>query len=186
MNLTRFIQMIKVFQIVLVAFIATSVCSGQENKIKEEHKFYADFIGGPYLMIDHHLYKSVFLKGPRLGYHLNSKFSLGLEYMVGQQQDIKGELGTTHTANGQIFYHFLNRSIPRNFSPFLLVGGGFFEFKDFSKDVYGVAFYGGAGFRFPMFDPIEGFCEGRYINLGPLNLEGKNELGVLWGVRANF
>jgi len=178
--------MTRIFQLVLALLIATGTAFSQEEGIIEENKFYADFIAGPYLMIDHHLYKSVFLKGPRLGYHVNSKFSLGLEYMVGQQHDITGALGTTHTANGQVFYHFSNRSKPGKFSPYLLIGGGFIEFKDFSEDIYGVAFYGGAGFNFPIFDRIQGFFESRYINLGPLNLEGKNELGVLWGIRVNF
>ncbi len=179
-------QMKKIIQLVIVLLVATGSTFSQEENVIEEHKFYADLIFGPYLMIDHHQYKSVILKGPRLGYHINSKFSLGLEYMVGQQQDITGAMGTTHTANGQVFYHFLNRSFPRKFTPYLLLGGGFIEFKDFSEDVYGVSFYGGAGFYFPIFDRIQGFFESRYVNLGALNLEGKNELGVLWGLRVNF
>ncbi len=178
--------MTKIIQLVLVFLIATGTSFGQDENDTEKHKFYADIIFGPYLMIDHHRYKSVILKGPRLGYHLNSKFSLGLEYMVGQQHDRSGALGTTHTANGQVSYHFLDRTIPRKFSPYLLLGGGFIEFKDFTEDVYGIAFYGGAGFYYPLFDRIQGFFESRYVNLGPLNLEGKNELGILWGLRVNF
>lgn len=176
----------KIFHLIIAFIVATGTAYCQEEDIVEKHELYADLITGPYLMIDHHLYKSVFLKGTRLGYHVNSKLSLGLEYMVGQQQDITGEMGMTHTANGQVFYHFLNGSVPRKISPYLLLGGGFFEFKDFSKDVYGVAFYGGAGINYPIFKRIQGFFESRYVNLGPLKLEGKNEIGMLWGLRVNF
>lgn len=178
--------MTKIIQLLLALTITTGTAFSQEEDVTVKHKLYADLITGPYLMIDHHLYKSVFLKGTRLGYHVNSRFSLGLEYLVGLQEDTKGVLGTTHTANGQVFYHFINRSVPRKISPYLLLGGGFFEFKDFSKDVYGVAFYGGVGLNYPIFNRIQGFFESRYINLGPLKLEGKNELGILWGLRVNF
>jgi hypothetical protein len=178
--------MIKVFQLVLAFIVATGTTFSQEEDVIEKHYLYADLITGPYLMIDHHLYKSVFMKGTRLGYHVNSRVSLGLEYMVGQQDDRTGVSGTTHTANGQVYYYLTDRLVPRKISFYLLIGGGFFEFKDFSKDVYGLAYHGGAGFNFPIFDRIQGFMEGRYINLGPLNLEGKNEIGVLWGLRVNF
>ncbi len=180
------IQMKKIILFGLVLLVSTGLTFGQEENNIEDRNFYADLIFGPYLMIDHHLYKSVILKGPRLGYHINSRFSLGLEYMVGQQEDVTGVLGTTHTANGQVFYHLSDRSEPRKFYPYLLLGGGFIEFKDFSEDVYGVSFYGGAGFYFPIINRIQGFFESRYINLGPLNLAGKNEIGVLWGLRVNF
>lgn len=177
--------MVRTFILLWAILIATEVASSQEIK-STKPSFYADVISGPYLMVDHHLYKSVFLKGPRVGVHLNSKFSLGLEYMVGQQDDENGVSGMTHTANGQLFYYFIDRNIPSKFSPYALVGGGFMEFKDFSKDVYGVAFYGGAGFACPLSNRVQGFFESRYVNLGPLNLAGKNELGVLWGLRVDF
>lgn len=176
----------KPYHLVFIFILVTTICFGQEKKEVDGNQFYADFIMGPYLMIDHHLYKSVFLKGPRLGYHISSRFSLGLEYMVGQQDDTTGASGTTHTANGQVFYYFHDRSSPRKFSPYLIVGGGFIEFKDFSDDVYGVAFYGGAGFNFPIYERFEGFFESRYVNLGPLDLAGQNEIAVLWGLRVNF
>ena len=180
------IQMKKIVQLVLVLILASGTAFGQEKVDFKKHPFYADIIAGPYLMVDHHLYKSVFLKGPRVGYHVNSKFSLGIEYLVGQQHDITGELGTTHAANGQVFYYLKDRSLPSKFYPYLLIGGGFMEFKDFSEDVYGLAFYGGAGFSCPFSYRIQGFAESRYVNLGPLNLAGQNELGVLWGLRVNF
>lgn len=177
--------MIRKFTLLGAFLVIVGTAFSQEIKI-EKHTFYADIISGPYLMVDHHLYKSVYLKGPRVGYHINTKFSIGLEYMVGHQDDENGVSGTTHTANGQLFYYFIDRSVPSKFSPYVLMGGGFMEFKDFSKDVYGVAFYGGAGFACPLSNRVQGFFESRYVNLGPLNLAGKNELGVLWGLRVDF
>ena len=176
----------KTHLLILVLFLTTSSIFSQEKEVVEQSKFYADFAIGPYLMVDHHLYKSVVLKGTRLGYHINSKFSIGLEYLVGQQHDDTGELGTTHTANGQIFYYFKDRSASRKFSPYIVAGGGFVEFKDFSEDIYGVAFYGGAGLSYPIFNNIKGFFESKYVSLAPLNLGGKNELGLLWGVRVDL
>ena len=138
------------------------------------------------MFVDHHHYKSVFLKGVRIGYECNSKFAFSLEYMAGQQHDVNNELGMTHTANGQITYFFLPKNTQPRFRPYLHIGGGFFEFKDFSKDVLGVAWNAGGGAELGFSKRIKGIVEARYVNLGWLNLEGKNELGVLWGLRARF
>lgn len=148
-------------------------------------QFYVDGIVGPYLIVDHTLYKSVFLKGVRLGYETKSGFTFGLEYLVGQQHDATDQLGTTHSAFGVFQYYFLKNSQGR-FNPYFVAGGGFFEFKDFSSDVLGVAWYAGMGTELNISNSINAFLEPRYVNLSPLDIGGRNELGVMWGIRARF
>ncbi len=170
--------------LLLLLLIPISVFS-QDSLSAKKGSFFMDVLTGPYLFVDHHDYKSVHLTGARLGYEFDSKIALTLEYLAGSQQDIYGEIGTTHTANGQISYFFVPQGDAR-FRPYLHLGGGFFEFKDFSKDVLGVAWNTGGGSEFNFTPIFKGFIEARYVNLGWLNLEGKNELGVLCGLRARF
>ncbi len=174
-------------RLLLLFILAPSLIFGQsaDSTKRKEDSFYADFVMGPYLMVDHNLYKSVFLTGARIGYECKTRFAFQIEYMVGNQEDETGQIGTTHTANGHIAYYFSEPNKNR-VRPYVYLGGGFFEFKDFSKDVLGVAWNTGAGSEFNFSPKIKGFIEGRYVNLGWLNLEGRNELGVLWGVRARF
>ncbi len=174
-------------QFVFLFFIAISfITQAQDSTASTPPKnLFVDFITGPYLFVHHHDYKSVFLTGARLGYEFNPKFAFSLEYMVGQQHDVYNQLGMTHTANGQLTYFFYAENTTR-IRPYLHLGGGFFEFKDFEKDVLGVAWNTGGGATFNITPTIKGFIEGRYVNLGWLNLGGQHELGVHWGVRAKF
>ncbi len=174
----------KIILLLIVSTYASAIYS-QKSGTDSTSSFYIDGIAGPYLIVDHTLYKSVFLKGVRLGYEHRSGVTFGIEYLVGQQHDRENMLGTTHSAAGILQYYFLKNRDGR-FNPYFLAGGGFFEFKDFSSDVLGVAFYGGLGTELNLSKNINGFLESRYVNLGPLNLEGKNELGVMWGLRARF
>lgn len=164
-------------------FVLGASSMAQTSDTSKTKPFTADLLMGPYLFVDHTLYKSVFMKGARIQYK-PGQLSLGIEYLTGQQHDTNNELGTTHSAAGIICYSLLKGT--KRFNPYLYTGGGFFEFKDFSKDVLGVAFYAGAGTELNISSTIKGLIESRYVNLGPLQLEGKNELGVLWGVRAYF
>lgn len=175
----------RILALFILTFLSIQTVKSQDSTKQSCGSFYADFAVGPYLMVDHIRYKSVFLKGARLGFEHKSGLSFGIEYLVGQQHDIQDQLGTTHSAMG-MFQYFPIKNKAQRFRPYLLAGGGFFEFKDFSKDVLGVAFYGGGGILLRFSPQISGFIESRYVNLGPMNLEGKNELGVLWGVRASF
>ena len=150
-------------------------------------KFRVDLLVGPYLMVDHTHYKSVFMKGTRLGYRADNGIGFQIEYLNGQQHDNEDELGTTHNATGHLTYHFIkDDNHYRKFSPYIYAGGGFFEFKDFSKDVLGVAFYAGGGCEYLTQHSLRIFTEGRYLNLSPLNLGGSHQLGIFWGVRARF
>lgn len=167
-----------------IFFLAMSAsCLAQTSDSSKTKPFTVDLIMGPYLFVDHTLYKSVFMKGARLQYK-PGKLSVGLEYLVGQQNDNANELGMTHSAAGIIGYYLTKGT--KRFNPYVYSGGGFFEFKDFSKDVYGIAFYAGAGTELNISPSIKGLIESRYVNLGPMQLEGQNELGVLWGIRAYF
>ena len=168
----------------IVALVIINTGFSQQKTDTSRAIFSADLLMGPYLMVDHHLYKSVTMNGARLGYAVSENLTFSLEYMVGQQEDETGQQGTTHAATGQFAYSFA--STTSKFRPYILLGGGFFEFKDFSKDVLGVAFYSGLGTELNFSNKIKGFVEPRYLNLGPLNLEGKNEIGVFWGVRVWF
>lgn len=173
--------------ILLFTLINLSTFAGKRYKFwmpVAQNKFLADVYIGPYLFVDHTPYKSVMMKGVRLGYEFHPRMAVLIEYMAGQQHDVNDQLGTTQSASGQ-FQFFLNKHGQR-FHPYGQVGGGFFEFKDFSKDVLGVAFYAGLGTELNVSPTIKGFIESRYLNLSPMNVGGRNELGVFWGLRARF
>ncbi|MGB3468659.1 MAG: outer membrane beta-barrel protein [Cyclobacteriaceae bacterium] len=159
------------------------VCKGQEPA-ENSTGFYADYMMGTYLLLDDVAYKSVFLNGFRLGKKTGQRTAVQVEYLLGNQEDRSGVRGTTHTANLQFLYFLNDRQSA--FTPYLYIGGGFFEFKDFSRDKLGVAWNGGLGTEANVSDSIAAIAEFRYLNIGPLNLEGVNQIGVLWGIRLKF
>lgn len=160
--------------------------SGQQDVAKSDKPYHADLVMGPYLILDGTIYESVFLTGMRLGYEYDSGLAIGIEYLAGNQEDLKEELGTTHSAFGTLTYYTKKNTSTDRFRPYFLLGGGFFEFKDFSADVLGVAFYLGAGLEMNINDTVKGFLEPRYVNLGLMDANGTHQLGVMWGVRGKF
>ncbi|WP_027420073.1 outer membrane beta-barrel protein [Crocinitomix catalasitica] len=160
-----------------------SISNAQETEA-EENNIFIEYIMGPYLFIDHIPYDAVFMNGCRLGYEFHPRFNTSLEYVVGQQQDDKNTLGMTHNVNAQLaFYPNAN---PKKFNPYLFIGGGFFEFKAFSNDVYGISYHAGAGTTLKITERLASVIEARYLNLGLMNLGGEHEIAVFWGVRFNF
>lgn len=162
------------------------ISNAQDGNIASDKPYYADLVMGPYLILDGTIYESVFLRGIRIGYERNSGLAYGIEYIAGNQEDLKGELGTTHSAFGYIKYFTKKNDNSARFRPYMLAGGGFFEFKDFSADVLGVAFYLGAGTEMNFNNTFKGFLEPRYVNLGTMDADGTHQLGVMWGIRARF
>jgi hypothetical protein len=151
---------------------------------QDKPAFRFDLITGPYLFVDHHLYKSVYLNGARVGYSPDNQWTFSLEYLAGQQEDEAGEKGMTHHTSLQAARYLIGEGT--TFRPYLYAGGGFLEFKDFSRDKYGMAWYGGMGLELNLHEKIKGLLEPRYLNIAPMNLGAKNELGMFWGVRVNF
>jgi len=148
--------------------------------------FHADFVMGPYLILDGTIYESVFLRGIRVGKEYSSGLMVGIEYLAGNQEDLQGQLGTSHSAFGTLSY-FLKKDTPGiRFRPYVTSGAGFFEFKDFSADVYGIAFYLGAGIDMNFSRSVKGFLEPRYVNTGLIDVNGTHQLGVMWGIRGRF
>lgn len=154
------------------------------NSTKKDHPFYLEYIMGPYLFVDHIPYDAVMMNGCRLGFDIRPKFNFAIEYVVGQQQDDQNTLGMTHNVNAQFIYNFMPQSKP--FKPYLFAGGGFFEFKAFSSDVYGVSWNVGGGSTVRFTDRLSGVMEARYLNLSQLKLGGEHELAVFWGARIAF
>ena len=136
-----------IFSLIILGALNTSNVFGQGtssgNTTEKQHKFYLDYVMGPYLFVDHIPYDAVFMNGCRLGFNIKKHFDFSIEYVVGQQQDDQNTLGMTHNVNGQFAYHPIPES--QLFNPFLFVGGGFFEFKAFSSDVYGISYHAGGG-----------------------------------------
>ena len=64
---------------------------------------------GPYLFIDHIEYDAVMLFGSRLGYDISDRFTLIIEYVVGQQEDEYENLGMTHHVSLQSSYFLLSK-----------------------------------------------------------------------------
>lgn len=175
----------KIILIIVTLFCVSSHGYGQISVSSDEKtQFYADYMMGTYLLLDDVDYKSVILNGFRLGMKPGTRIAYQLEYLIGNQDDRAGVTGTTHTANLQIIYYLNDQQ--GKFSPYLYGGGGFFEFKDFSKDVLGFALNAGMGTEVNFSSKIAALAEFRYINLGPLNLQGTHQIGVLWGIRLKI
>jgi len=174
------------FSLCLLGFFAGTNGYGQDlnTTVIKKHKFYLDYVMGPYLFVDHIPYDAVFMNGCRLGFNIKQHFDFSIEYVVGQQQDDQNTLGMTHNVNGQFAYHPLPES--QLFNPYLFVGGGFFEFKAFSSDVYGISYHAGGGTTVKFTNRLSGLFEARYLNLGLMNLGGEHELAVFWGARVAF
>lgn len=169
------------------SFLILANAQAQDNAVitpLQKNKFYIDYIMGPYLFVDNIAYDAVFMNGCRLGFNIKNQFNFSIEYVAGQQPDNKNDMGMTHYANGQFAYHFLPNSRP--FSPYLYAGGGFFEFKEFTVDVYGIAYHAGLGTTVQLTNRISGIIEARYLNTGLLDVGGQNQLAVTWGARLGF
>lgn len=163
---------------------ASAITATTSNSDLNEHRFFVDYIMGPYLFVDNIAYDAVFMNGCRLGFNLNSKFNFSIEYVAGQQPDNQNDMGMTHYANGQLAYHFLTKDKP--FNPYIYAGGGFFEFKEFTVDVYGIAYHLGLGTTLRLSNRVNGLIEARYLNTGLLDVGGQNQLAVTWGARLSF
>lgn len=155
----------------------------QEDKAKP-FKYYVDYVQGPYLFVDNIAYEAVFMHGCRLGFKIKKRFDFSIEYVAGQQADNNEDPGMTHYANGQFAYHLAKEN--KSFNPYLFAGGGFFEFKEFTDDVYGIAYHVGMGTNLRLTNRINGLIELRYLNTGLLDVGGANQLAVTWGVRIGF
>lgn len=103
---------------------------------------------------------------------------------MGSQEDDFGQEGITHQVGGSISY-FL-KPIQTRFRPYVLIGAGAMEFKDFTMDDYGLVFFGGAGLELKLHEKIKGLVEPRYLNVSNFNLDANNQFGIFWGLRAIF
>lgn len=164
--------------------INTTTFGQDANNNKTPHPFYVDYVMGPFLFVDDIAYEAVFMNGCRLGFNINQNFNFSIEYVAGQQSDFLFNNGMTHNANLQFSYHFLPKSQP--FSPYLFTGSGFFEFKEFTTDVYGISWHLGMGTTLKINDRLSGLIESRYLNTGWLDVGGQNQLAVMWGARLSF
>lgn len=147
-------------------------------------RFFADAVMGPYLFIEHIPYNSVLLQGARLGYESQNGIAFILEYVAGQQDDDQNTLGLTHNVSLQASYFMLPSTT--KFRPYVFAGGGFLEFKSFTRDKYGMGYYAGLGTETNLSSRFKGLIEFRYLNIANFDYDAKNEVGVFWGVRANF
>ena len=136
------------------------------------------------MFLDNIAYEAVFMHGCRLGFKLKERGNFLIEYVAGHQADNMHDPGMTHYANAQFAYHFIARDTP--FAPYGFAGGGFFEFKEFTRDVYGIAYHIGLGTNLRLTNRINGLIEARYLNTGLLDIEGQNQTAVTWGVRVAF
>jgi len=158
--------------------------SQEDDPIINEPKLFADFLMGPYLFIDHIQYDAVMLFGSRLGYDISNSFSFIVEYVVGQQEDEFGTLGMTHHASIHSSFYLLSKE--KKITPYIYAGGGFLEFKAFTKDKYGIGLYGGSGIENNLRELLKSFIEFRYLNISSFGWSAKHEIGVFWGIRLKF
>ena len=167
----------------LIGMSNQGFCQDDNTKIPL-FPFYVDYVMGPFLFVDNIAYDAVFMNGCRLGFNIKRNFDFSIEYVAGQQPDNQNDMGITHNANFQLAYHFMPESKP--FNPYLYTGTGFFEFKEFTNDVYGLSWHFGMGTTLKFNDRLSGLIESRYLNTGWLDVSGQNQLAVMWGARVSF
>lgn len=177
-------QMKKTILLAILSFWGFQTVRAQHSDSAKIGQFTMDALMGTYLLLDDVMYKSVTMRGTRIGYQTHNNWGFNVEYIIGNQRDTSGLLGTTHSATGMVQY-FLTDQYTK-FRPYGYAGGGFFEFKDFSRDQYGIAYYMGAGTELKIFDKVRGYVECRYLNIGQLELGGTNQIGVFWGIKGLF
>jgi opacity protein-like surface antigen len=171
----------RLFTFICLFLFISGVSYAQEEK---EKSFFIEYVMGPYLFVDNIAYDAVFMNGCRLGYDFHPRFNTSLEYVVGQNDDAQNTLGMTHNVNAQLAFY--PNADPKKFNPYFFVGGGFFEFKEFTTDVYGISWHAGAGTTLKLTEKLSGVIESRYLNLGLMDLGGQNQMAVFWGVRYGF
>jgi len=165
-------------------FLHTQTPSVPEPTYNPGSEWFTDFLLGPYLFVEHIPYRSVMMYGTRLGKRNNYKWGYVLEYVVGQQEDDQNTTGLTHHVSLHALY-YLNQPQSK-FRPYAYLGGGFLEFKSFTRDEYNMAYYGGVGVEISMRSQLHSFIEPRYLNIAPFSFEAQNEIGVFCGVRILY
>lgn len=166
------------------ALANAQIVNNSEQVVPIEQEWFTDFLLGPYLFIEHIPYDAVMLYGCRLGLRKKEKLGYVLEYVVGQQEDEQNTLGLTHHVSVHLLYHL--NSPENKFRPYAYAGGGFLEFKSFTRDEYNMAYYGGVGIEMQVQEKMHSFIEPRYLNIAPFSFEAKNEIGVFCGLRLLF
>jgi len=173
---------------IMLIYIGSPLKAQNPSSLKQSFEpgseWFTDFLLGPYLFIEHIPYDAVMLYGTRLGKRNNYKFGYVLEYVVGQQEDEQNTTGLTHHVSLHALY-YLNKPESK-FRPYAYIGGGFLEFKSFTKDEYNMAYYGGVGVEISMREQLHSFIEPRYLNIAPFSFDAKNEIGVFCGVRILY
>lgn len=169
-------------------FIFSTIGFSQEPEAEGriQHKYFIDYIMGPYLLIHHLQYDALIVNGARLGFNFGNqnRYNFTIEYVAGNNSDVFGKLGMTHNANLGLSYYLKENS--NHFDPFVSVGTGFLEFKEFTNDVYGLSWHVGFGSSLQVTKRFSGLLEARYFNTGLLDVAGQNQLVVLWGARLGF
>lgn len=168
----------------LMVFLCTGVNGYNQTEETPKFDYHLEYVMGPYLFVDNIVYDAVFMNGCRLGFKLNPHFDFSIEYVVGQGEDVFNNFGMTHNANLQFaYYPWVTNS---RFKPYFFTGGGFFEFKEFTTDVYGISVHAGSGTLLEFTPRVNGIIEARYLNTGLLDVNAENQLAVFWGARINF
>lgn len=170
-----------------ITFFFTLIASAQSYLFAQKNTashITGDLIMGPYLFISHIPYDAVMMSGARLSYSITNSVTIAAAYMVGQQQDDQNTLGLTHHAGIEIGAFLAPPD--RIVRPYFMLGTGFFEFKSFSKDKYGIASQCALGAEFKISEKLSALLEPRYLNLGQMNLGGVHQLVICWGLRVTF
>lgn len=175
-----------ILSLFVLIFSMTGFSQDTEAEGRIQKKYFIDYIMGPYLLIHHLQYDALIMNGARLGFNFgqNNRYNFTIEYMAGNNSDIYGKVGMTHNANLGLSMYLKENS--NHFDPFVSVGTGFLEFKEFTNDNYGISWHVGFGSSLQVTKRVSGLLEARYFNTGLLDVQGYNQLVVLWGARLGF
>jgi len=170
----------------LFSFSITGISQEANAPGRLQQKYFIDYAMGPYLLIHHIQYDALMVNGARLGFNFgaSNRFNFTIEYLAGNNSDIYGKVGMTHNANLGVAMYLKENS--KHFDPFCSVGTGFLEFKEFTNDNYGISWHVGFGSSLQVTKRFSGLLEARYFNTGLLDVDGYNQLVVLWGARFGF
>jgi len=180
--------MIKKFYLLVTLGLALSSTEAfaQEAEGRIQKPYFIDYVMGPYLLIDNLQYDAFMMNGARLGFNFGNmnRFNFTIEYLAGHNSDVFGNHGMTHNANLGLSMYF--KEISNHFDPYFTLGGGFLEFKEFTNDEYGIELHAGFGSSLQITKRVSGLLEARYSNTSLINVNGQNQLVVLWGARLGF
>lgn len=152
----------------------------RDDKLKHRIGY---FMGG-YVFDTGFRFDSDLIYGFRYGYDFFKGLSLSGEIVLSSMFDEQNNHGFLINPNLLVMLYPSGGKI----RPFLEAGAGYFDFRQFGPgvDINGIGIIAGGGLTFHFSPTAYGKLEGRYLNFSGLDLDAKNQYGIIWGIEKRF